>query len=334
MAVDERVLLVRAGAPALKLPLHQIVTSWPHLFEILLAALPAACYLRGRALVRFEQTADSVEARFADGTLIEGDLLIAADGINSTVRSIVAPASKPEYAGYIAWRGLVRESEMTSGTHRAIGDRFAFYLPPGEEILGYPVSGPGNSLLPGSRYYNVVWYRGADEHRELARILTGKDGIRHELSIPPNLIRDEVIAEMRGDAQRLLPPPFAEAIRLAPQPFVQAIYEIESPRLVFGRVVLIGDAAFVARPHAGAGVTKAAGDALALVRELSAAPDHLEQALQAFEGQRLNFGAIVTHHSRTLGHLLRTRPPIDPPLDDAARQLLALTAVAPAAQSG
>jgi 2-polyprenyl-6-methoxyphenol hydroxylase-like FAD-dependent oxidoreductase len=247
---------------------------------------------------------------------------------------LVLPAIKPEYAGYLAWRGLVRESEMTRATHRAIGDRFAFYLPPGEEILGYPVSGPGNSLRPGSRYYNVVWYRGADEHRELARILTGKDGVRHELSIPPNLIRDEVIAEMRSDAERLLPPPFAETISLAPQPFVQAIYELESPGMVFGRVVLIGDAAFVARPHAGAGVTKAAGDALTLARELSAAPDHLEQALRAFERQRFNFGAIVTDRSRTLGHLLRTRPPIDPPLDAAAKQLLGLTAVAPVAESG
>jgi 2-polyprenyl-6-methoxyphenol hydroxylase-like FAD-dependent oxidoreductase len=50
----------------------------------------------------------------------------------------------------------------------------------------------------------------------------------------------------------------------AKQPFFQPIFDLESPHIVFGRVALLGDAAFVARPHVGAGVTKAALDAASL----------------------------------------------------------------------
>ena len=78
-------------------------------------------------------------------------------------------------------------------------------------------------------------------------------------------------AEMRAAAETVLAPQFRDLIRLAGQPILQAIYDIESPRMAFGRVAIIGDAAFVARPHVGAGVTKAAQDALILARALSGA---------------------------------------------------------------
>ena len=50
------------------------------------------------------------------------------------------------------------------------------------------------------------------------------------------------------------------------QPFLQPIYDLDSPRMAFGRVALLGDAAFVARPHVGMGVTKAGDDAMALAQ--------------------------------------------------------------------
>src|SRR5438552_3957613 len=84
---------------------------------------------------------------------------------------------------------------------------------------------------------------------------------QHEEGISPHAIRPAVIATMRREAEAILCPPFAEVVRITRVPIVQPIYDLESPRLAFGRVALLGDAAFVARPHVGMGAIKAAQDA-------------------------------------------------------------------------
>ena len=62
-------------------------------------------------------------------------------------------------------------------------------------------------------------------------------------------------------------------MRLIDEPILQPIYDLESPRMAFGRVAILGDAAFVARPHVAAGVSKAADDAAALAAALQAETD-------------------------------------------------------------
>ena len=91
-------------------------------------------------------------------------------------------------------------------------------------------------------------------------------------------------------------------VGLVEHPFIQAIYDLESPRVVFGRVLLIGDAAFVARPHAGMGATKAALDALTLVGALAAAdPD---AALSEWDQRRRRYGRALVERARWLGAYL------------------------------
>jgi 2-polyprenyl-6-methoxyphenol hydroxylase-like FAD-dependent oxidoreductase len=182
-------------------------------------------------------------------------------------------------------------------------DHLAFCLPAGEQMLGYPVAGPNNDLRPGRRRYNLVWYRPADEIA-LARLLTDETGTLHALSIPPPLISRAVIADMREAAAAVLAPQFRALIRLIDRPILQAIYDIESPRMAFGRVVLIGDAAFVARPHVGAGVVKAAQDALALMRALGRADD-IAAALKQMEATQLPFGRRIIARARELGACLQ-----------------------------
>ena len=162
-----------------------------------------------------------------------------------------------------------------------------FGLPPGEQFLGYPVAGPDNDLRPGHRRYNVVWYRPADEATKLQWLLTDERGVTHAISIPPPLIRREAIAEMRADAERLVAPQFRQIVRLIEEPILQPIYDLESPRMAFGRVAIVGDAAFVARPHVAAGVSKAADDAAALAEALQK-ESHVEAALKRFEAARLS----------------------------------------------
>ena len=194
----------------------------------------------------------------------------------------------------------------------------AFCLPPGEQMLGYPVAGPNDDLRVGHRRYNFVWYRAAEETHELTRLLTDRRGTTHALSIPPPLVRAEVIAELRASAEKLLAPQFQEVVRLAPEPFLQPIYDLETPGMASRRVALIGDAAFLARPHVGAGVTKAAQDALALAAALLTTSD-VGAALGRFERARLDANRRIVERARELGAYLEQRPMSDKERRNAER---------------
>lgn len=302
--VQSRITLSAQGTLVGEHPHPQVLTAWGRLYALLRNALPVACYHKGRQLVDLAQDAEQVTACFADGSQARADLLVAADGIRSTVRQLLAPEVEPRYAGYVAWRGLVEEEVLSPDTHRRLFGHFGFCLPPREQMLGYPVAGPQNAMQAGQRRYNFVWYRPADE-AELARLSTDNTGKVHEKGIPPPLISDAVLRELREAAQRSLSPQFAEVVMRTPQPFFQPIYDLESPRLAFGRVLLLGDAAFVARPHCGMGVTKAAGDALALAGWLDRLP--LGEALAAYSRERVAYGEGIVAHARHLGAYMQAQ---------------------------
>jgi 2-polyprenyl-6-methoxyphenol hydroxylase-like FAD-dependent oxidoreductase len=282
----------------------QVLTAWERVYRLLRDAFPPANYHRGRGLARFTQDATKVTAHFSDGESIAADLLVGADGIRSTVRQQCAPDVAPLYAGYSAWRALIAESAFPPDAHRDLFEFMTFALPPGEQFLGYPVAGPDNDLRPGHRRYNVVWYRPADEATKLQWLLTDERGLTHTISIPPPLIRREVIAEMRADAERLLGPQFRQIARMMEESILQPIYDLESRHMAFGRVAILGDAAFVARPHVAAGVSKAADDAAALVAALQAEAD-VAAALKQFEAARLPENRRIIERARHLGAYLQ-----------------------------
>lgn len=289
----------------------QLLTTWGRLHEALLACFPAARYHLGKALNGF-RLADGggVVATFADGTSTEGTILVAADGIRSTVRRHLLPQVEPAYAGYVGWRGLAREATLSAKTRASLGGRFAFCLTPTDQILAYPVAGAAGSVAPGERDYNVVWYRPVREGDELRRLCTDAVGRVHAGGMPPPLIRPAVLAEIVDYTASHFAPPLAEIVARSREPFFQAISDVESPRMAVGRVALIGDAPFVARPHVGVGVVKAAGDAVALVEALVRHPGEPAEALAAFERERLPFGRWAVERARALGNYLeaRTRP--------------------------
>jgi 2-polyprenyl-6-methoxyphenol hydroxylase-like FAD-dependent oxidoreductase len=294
----------------------QLMTSWDRLFTLLRAALPADSYRRGQEFVRAEQNNNAVTVHFADGSRASGDLLIGADGLRSSVRTSRISQQPLLYAGYVAWRALAAERAFAKELYDDLFEALGFSLPPGEQMLGYPVAGPGNDLRRGRRRYNIVWYRPADE-RTLARLLTDARGHRHDISIPPPLIPDATIADLRTDGA-ILAPQFRTVLDLCDRPFLQPIYDFEVSRMHAGRVALIGDAAFVVRPHVGAGVAKAAQDAVALAQALATART-IEVGLQAFEATRRPIGQRMVARGRDLGAAMQAQVSTERECSMAAR---------------
>jgi 2-polyprenyl-6-methoxyphenol hydroxylase-like FAD-dependent oxidoreductase len=301
--ITTRKILDASGRLAGEFVCPQVLTAWERVYRVLRDAFPAERYHRGRGVRGFEQTANSVVVQFSDGGGAEAELLVGADGLRSTIRQQCLPQLAPRYAGYVAWRALIPEAAFAPAIHRELFNYMTFCLPPGEQCLGYPVAGPDNDLRPGNRRYNVVWYRPAGEQGELSRLLTDESGTTHVISIPPPLIARDAIAEMRAAAERLLAPQFRAVVRMIDEPILQPIYDLETPRMAFGRVAIIGDAAFVARPHVAAGVAKAADDAAALAAALDGS--EVEPALRRFEAARLMVGQRIIERARHLGAYLQ-----------------------------
>ena len=165
-------------------------------------------------------------------------------------------------------------------------------------------------MRDGVRIYVDV-FRPADETNSLRDLLTDDAGCFHGEGIPPGLIRSDVRAAMLQAAEDVLAPQFTEVVRKSRQPFFQPIFDLESQRIAFGRVALLGDAAFVARPHCGMGVTKAGADALALIRALAAHPASVAEAVSAYDRKRAAFGRFIVGHARHLGAYMQAQQKSD-----------------------
>jgi 2-polyprenyl-6-methoxyphenol hydroxylase-like FAD-dependent oxidoreductase len=301
-----RIAVDKSGAIVAERDFAQAMTSWGRLYESLRKIFPAKNYFAGATLERVEQNAREVTAVFSDGRRVSGDLLIGADGLRSLVRSQYLPELKPHYAGYIAWRCLSDEESLSSPEFAHLFERYAVCVAPGEQGIAYPVPGPDHSRQVGRRQYNVVWYHAVDEADELPRFMTDDSGRYHPNGIPPALLSARVRDEMVAIAQRVLAPQFAQAIACARTHFFQPIMDIEPPRLAFERVVIVGDAAFVTRPHVAMGVPKGVGDVLELARSLDEC-ENFSQALQRFETTRLRVGRSIVARGRYLGEYMEAQ---------------------------
>ncbi|MGE0744428.1 MAG: hypothetical protein AB7K86_04235 [Rhodospirillales bacterium] len=302
----------RDGRMVFEHPRPTVGSAWSRVYQPLRDNVPGEIYRAGMTLERVEQDADSVTAVFADGSRATGDVLVAADGVYSTVRRQFLPEVQARYAGYVAWRGMVEERDLPRETLEMLAGRLIFGFPEGEMSLTMAVPGAGEDMRRGHRRVYFIWYRPAADDA-MADLFTDASGKNHGIAIPPPLIRPELVADIKATAQAIFAPAMAAVVTRTAQPLLQAITDMESPRLTFGRVAMIGDAAFIARPHVAAGVTKAALDAQCLADSLAASGGDIPAGLAAYDRTQHRFDTAIVEHSRHLGAYLeaRTKPPAE-----------------------
>jgi len=299
ITVERRIAIDRKGRIIAEKHFPQILTSWDRLQRLLRETVPAENYHLGCNFERVEQDGSEAIVHFTGGKRERADLVIGADGIRSGVRAQLAPQVQPIYAGYFIWRGTPNESDLAPQTLASIFPCFTFYLPERQQVIGYPIAGLDNDLTPGHRRYNFIWYRVGDA-RTLREMCVDANGHQHEYSVPPPLIRKDLIERLYADAEQELPPAFLDVFKKIERPFFTPIYDFSSPQLVFGRTILLGDAASSARPHMGFGVAKAGDDARVLAESL-AAYDDIADALAQYQAVRAPIAERIMLHGRRLG---------------------------------
>ncbi|MFD9594316.1 FAD-dependent monooxygenase [Kitasatospora sp. NPDC059973] len=236
------------------------------------------------------------------------DLVIGADGYRSVVREAVCPEARPEYAGYVCWRGSFDArllDGLPGGAARWPEHEVITVCYPGGQVVLYRIPG----LAPGSTQVNFVFYAPTP-----AWLRPGDP-----TSVPAGALTGGQFEELAELAERHLPSYWAGVVALSPRErtFIQPIYDLATPRRTAGRLLLAGDAATVVRPHNTSGAVKAVQDACAFEDAWRAA-DSWAELLPAYDRERGTVGREMVEVGRRLGRAQVTGAPDWATMDEGA----------------
>jgi len=285
------------GSVAHEQPCAYRFASYFELYQGLLDAFGTEHYHLSNQLAHLDNRDDEVTLSLTDGQTLAADLVVCADGIRSTARSILLPDAQPRYVGYVAWRGTIERDELSGRTASVLQDAITYRILPHGHLLTYPIPGKDGSVL-----CNWLWYQNVAPGDHLTDLLTDRHGSRAELTVPPGSVQTKHLEALHSAADAELPSAIAELVRRAAEPFVQVIVDLEVPQMAFGRSCLIGDAAFGLRPHIGAGTARAADDAWQLGNALlDATGRQIPVRLKAWEAQQLPAARRAMQRARAVG---------------------------------
>jgi 2-polyprenyl-6-methoxyphenol hydroxylase-like FAD-dependent oxidoreductase len=262
--------------------------NWGHLYRFLRERLPSRVDYRGGAQV-VSAASDGAGAwvTLADGSVERFDLLLGADGYRSVVREAMFPGVVADYAGYLLWRGL--SDPGPAGIEGMPQDAFFTVGFADGHLIAYRI--PGDD---GREHFNWALYSKVPPE-------IGPD-LHTATSIPPGTVSDALLDFMSSLIARVLPPLWADAIRSTPRQdvFIQPIYDFEAPAFAKDRMLLLGDAGAVSRPHSWAGAVKAIQDAATLLRLWTTTGD-LDTLAKQYDDARRPAGRAVVALARRIG---------------------------------
>ena len=138
----------------------------------------------------------------------------------------------------------------------------------------------------------MVTYR--DPLATFEAVMTDVNGVLNTAGVGRGKVRPEIVQRLHDIAAAVLPPPLARLIALTSDPYPQALLDTAVPQMAFGRIALIGDAAFTARPTTGAGTTKAAINGIELGRALKGVQSSgVAEALRGWEPEQIDIGRVL-----------------------------------------
>jgi 2-polyprenyl-6-methoxyphenol hydroxylase-like FAD-dependent oxidoreductase len=291
----------RYGYLAWDQPADLALLNWGVLYRNLRKRVPDSIYRAEHRAVGLRTLAhDSVGIELADGTVPAFDLVVCTDGYTSLGRRLLFPEARIEYAGYVLWRGILKEAEMDETAPLQSGVHSPGY--PGGHGIFYFVPGPDGSVAPGTRVVNWGMYVPVPQ-TSLEEFFIDKGGKPHEGSVPPGGMRHATEAELKRKAEERLPSYYREIVERSPNTFAYAIYDCHVPAYRSGRICLAGDAGAFARPHTAAGALKSINDAIALAEALK---EHtsLDDALSVWDAARTETNNKLVTYGNQLGRAL------------------------------
>jgi len=242
------------------------------LVEFLARALPADIVRTGHGCTGFEQDGGKARVSFANGAVVEADLVVGADGIHSDLRPYVFPPSRPVFSGSVAYRGIVAHESIPHWPTNA----WLMWLGKSKHFLTFPVRA-GNLI-------NYVGFVPADKEMKESWSAPGDpDVLRHEFA---------------GWDPRI-----ESLLQHVQTTFRWALYDREPlPTWTRERLTLLGDAAHPMLPHLGQGANQSIEDGMALATILARADrETAPAALLAYERLRRERVAQVQRGARENG---------------------------------
>ncbi|MFP7473455.1 FAD-dependent monooxygenase [Niallia taxi] len=270
-----------------KYGLDNVAIERGKLLELLMNALgEEQIVYTGKTCMSFEQNTSGVKVWFEDGSTVEGDLLIAADGIHSSIREKLMPNTNPRYAGYTCWRAVVQAGPNLREYNPNVfietwgrKGRFGLVPLPDNRIYWFACIN-AKVMDPQLKTFTV---------KNLAEIYKGY----HE-PIPGILAQTSDHQLLHHDIYDL--PPIGH--------------------FVFGNIVLLGDSAHAMTPNLGQGAGQCIEDAIILAGHIKSSPT-IKEALERYEYERTGRTSAITKMSNRIGIVAQLNDRVSVTLRDA-----------------
>ena len=250
------------------------------LLGVLAKAIPPSAIRTGHRCVGFDQNDRVAQLRFANGEIIETDVVVAADGIQSTLQKYVVAPSVPEYSGSRAYRGLIASEKLPGWRKEA----HQVWMGDGKHFMVFPVR--------SGRLLNYVGFVPTEDQTIESWSAIGD--------------RDELAASFAGWDPRVV-----GLLEKVESCFWWGLYD-RTPLASWtkGRIALLGDAAHAMLPHVGQGANQAIEDGVALAVFLEGRDSSdVAEALRRYESFRRERTGIVQAEARRNGLRYDSRYP-------------------------